>query len=105
MSPGQIKARKKWVLGNKKRKSPMKHHAYVLHQRGYHNGDIKCVKCGKWLNENNWKEAKEILVGPTGKKVHDSKYCDSNGMYAAAFSTVPRYAVGRRRRMEKLVRY
>jgi len=106
MSPGQIKARRTWILGSKKmRRGGGSNHGFFLHQRGYHVGDIKCVKCDKWLNENNPREAREIKIGPTGKRTHDPRYCDSNGMYAAAFSTVPRYAIGRRKRMDELKRY
>lgn len=107
MGPGQIKARRKWILGHKKRKMIAKrpHHAWALHQRGYHNGDIKCVKCDTWINEKNWKEAVQIKVGPTGKKTHDPRYCNSNGMYAAAFSTMPKYSIGRRRRVAEVKRY
>lgn len=108
MKPHQIQARMTWVLGNKtfKRKATS-NHAMLMHQRGYHKGDIRCTRCDKWLNPNDPEEAKEIKWTPGHKRIHISKYCKyfGNGFGCAVFSTVPRTSPNRKRHVDEAHRY
>lgn len=106
MTIGQLKARKTWILGNKKmNRNPNMNHGAWLHQRGYHFGDIRCTKCKKWINPKNPFEAIEIKYSPKGKRTHDLRYCTVVGKGVAAFITVARHAPSRRRRLDNVKRY
>lgn len=107
MTEGQLKARKKWILGNKKMKrGPGSNHSFWMHLRGYHKGDIRCCKCDKWINPENPFEAIEIKITPAGKRLHDPRYCGTYRAFGiAAFSTVPRTSPCRKRRVDEAFRY
>lgn len=77
----------------------------AMHRRGYHKGDIRCSACMKWLNPNKPEEAQEIEVRPSGRRVHGKPYCDGIRHGGAMFTTTPRYAPARRKRMEEVFRY
>jgi len=108
MTLNQIRARKKWILGNEKQRriSPRQQNAFWLHQRGYHKGDIRCTRCDKWINPENPFEAIEIRVTERGKMLHDSRYCKyGSGFGVAAFSTVARSSKSRKSLLDETVRY
>jgi len=110
MKPGQIKARKKYLLGNKKfKRNPNSNQAFWMHQRGYHKGDIRCCRCNKWIDpvgDRFPREFKEIKIMPSGKRMHDPRYClYGSGYGIAAFATVSRHSPNRRKRVDDSKRY
>lgn len=107
MTAGQLKGRKKWVLGNRKMKrSPSSNQAFWMHLRGFHKGDIRCVRCGKWINPKDPEEVTEIKISSGGKKLHDPRWCNyGNGYGIAAFATVSRHSPSRSRRVNEAKRY
>jgi hypothetical protein len=108
MTPKQIERRKEWVLGNRVfKRGGRSNYGAFLHQRGYDKGDIRCSRCLKWINLGNWREAREVDVYPSGRRVHSPKYCMWPGAKGGStnFSTVPKHAGGRRRMLDVAKRY
>lgn len=109
MKPGQIIARKKWILGDRKMKiNPNSGRAFWLHQRGYEKGDIRCARCQKFIDPTGIRfpeELKEIRIGKAGKKTHHFMFCRIRGKGSSAFITVPRHSPSRRKRVLEAKRY
>jgi hypothetical protein len=108
MSPKQIERRKEWVLGGRvSKRGGRSNYGAFLHQRGYDKGDIRCSRCLKWINPNDWQEAREIEITPSGRRVHGYRYCRSPSSKGGStnFSTVPKYSGGRRRMVDSAKRY
>ena len=110
MSDIQIKARRTWLLNNKKRAKSNQRRAtgFWLHQRGYHHGDIRCTICDKWIDPVGDRfpgEAMEIEVTAGGKRRHHYRYCSDRlgSRNGASFSTVPQQ--NERWRQEEVYRY
>ena len=59
-----------------------------FHTRGYDKGDLRCIRCRKWLNPNDPQEAKEIQYGKGGKRHHFR--CPVWASYPATLSMVSR---------------
>lgn len=106
MKPGQIEARKRWVLGDKKfRYNKNTSNGSALHKRGYDLGDIRCCQCKKWIDPEDPFEAIEIKITPAGKRMHHERYCADNRRGIAYFATVTRSSDARRKRLEYEKRY
>jgi hypothetical protein len=104
MTEGQLKARRAWFLGNKiMKRNTHNNHGFWLHQRGYHLGDIRCIKCLKFIDPNDPKEAKEIGTYPSGRRFHMG--CPAVGRGGAPFATCPRHSPSRKYRVENAKRY
>lgn len=110
MSPGQLKARRRWLLSKKKFKRNIRsNQAFWMHLRGFHKGDIKCSRCDKWIDpvgDRFPREWKEIKIMPSGKRMHDSRYCKYGiGSGIPVFATVARHSPYRRKRVDEAHRY
>lgn len=71
------------------------------HARGYFKGDLRCIRCNKWLNPNIPEEEAQIWYGKNGKRHHFR--CP---VYASYPATLAMYSRQRRdKRIGKAKRY
>jgi hypothetical protein len=101
MTPSMIQTRIKWILGGIQQKT----HRYSTnnHQKSYLKGYIHCVKCGVWIHPDDPEDAKKIILGKRGRRMH--KDCLANSSIPAVFSTTPKFHGTRRKWLEQQKRY
>lgn len=103
MTPAQAEARKRrFVEGKvyryKRDENTQKRIGTFFHIRGYYRGDIRCAKCGTWINENNPFESREIRYGTNGHKSHKSQYCvGPHSITPPSFATCSRDSIAKKR--------
>lgn len=105
MTPKQIQWRRRQVMENIQEKPHIIRYPEQFHRRAYHKGDMRCVNCKKWINPHNTEEAKEIVYGKRGYRIHNLKYCTVNSDHVAAFSTTPKFHGTRRKWLDAIKRY